>query len=392
MKTYLDSGASTKVDPKILEKMKPYFTQKYGNASSGHSWGQEAKHAMEDARETIAKSIRAKPEEIIFTSGGTESNNFALKSTAFTNREKGNHIITTKIDHDCVLHSCKWLEKQGFKITYLNVDENGFVKTDELQNAITKKTILFSAIHGNNEIGTIQNLKELTKISHEHDVYFHTDACQSYTKTKLDVKEQDLDMATINAHKLNGPKGVGALYIKTGTEIDAWQHGGGHERGMRSSTENIHGIVGFGEAVRIAMKPEHVERMTKLRDNLIKGVLEIPNVELNGPTGNKRLCNNTNFCFQGIEGEALGGYLDLKEIASSTGSACSSHTLEPSHVITAIGRTPEQANSSVRITLSRFTTQEEINYLLQELPGIVTKLRRISPLSKVVDYVLKKSS
>lgn len=390
MKSYLDNGASTMVDPKIIEKMMPYFNKKYGNASSGHVWGQEAKHAMEEAREQIAKSISAKPEEIIFTSGGTESNNFALKSTAFTNKEKGNHIITTKIEHDCVLNSSKWLEKQGFKITYLDVDEKGFIDLNQLREEINKKTLLVSVIHGNNEVGTIQKLKQISKICHEHETYFHTDACQSHTKTELDVKKQDLDMVTLNAHKINGPKGVGALYIKTGTRIEAWQHGGGHERGLRSGTENIPGIIGFAEAVRIGMKPEHKQRMTRLRDKLIKTTLEIPEVYLNGPEGNQRLCNNANFFFKGIEGEAIGGYLDLKGIASSTGSACSSHTLEPSHVLLAMGKTPEQANSSIRLSLSRFTTQEEIDYTIKELPGIIKKLRGISPFGKMMDYVLKK--
>jgi cysteine desulfurase len=391
MKAYLDSGASTMVDPKVVEKTLPYFTEKYGNASSGHLWGREAKEAMEDAREKIAKTIGAKPEEIVFTSGGTESNNFVTKSLAFMHREKKNHIITTKIEHDCVLHSCKWLEKQGFKVTYLNVDKEGFVLPADLADVITDKTILFSVIHGNNETGTIQNLKELSKICHEKNVLFHTDACQSHTKTKLNVKTQDLDFVTLNSHKIHGPKGVGALYIREGVKLDAWQHGGGHEKGLRSSTENISGIVGFGEAAKLGMNPKHVRHMTVLRDRLIDGVMEIPDVLLNGPRGDKRLCNNANFVFTGVEGESVGGYLDLKGIASSTGSACSSHTLEPSHVLLAIGRTPEQANSSIRLTLSRFNTKEEIDYTLKVLPGIVKKLRRMSPLGKVVDYVLKKS-
>lgn len=391
MKAYLDSGASTRVDPKVVEKMLPYFTEKYGNASSTHHWGLEAKEAMEQAREQIAKSISARPEEIIFTSGGTESNNMTLKSVAFTNREKGNHIITTRIEHDCVLNSAKWLEKQGFKATYLNVDEQGFADLNQLQETINRRTLLVSVIHGNNEIGTIQNLKELSRITHDAGAYFHTDACQSHTKTELNVKTQNLDLVTLNAHKIHGPKGIGALYIREGTRIDAWQHGGGHEKGLRSSTENIPGIVGFAEAVRLGMKPGHVEHMTKMRDTLIKGIMEIPDVLLNGPAGNKRLCNNANFVFKNIEGEAIGGYLDLKGIASSTGSACSSHTLEPSHVLMAIGRTPEEANGSIRLTISRFNTMEEIDYVLNELPGIVKKLRRMSPLGKVVDYVLKRS-
>ena len=234
-------------------------------------------------------------------------------------------------------------------------------------------------------------MKEIARIVHEHDAYFHTDACQSHTKTALNVKTQNLDLVTLNAHKIHGPKGVGALYIREGTRIEAWQHGGGHERGLRSSTENIPGIIGFAEAVRLGMNKKHVEHMTRLRDKLIKGVLEIPDTLLNGPRGDKRLCNNANFVFKNVEGEAIGGYLDLKGVASSTGSACSSHSLEPSHVLLAIGRTPEEANGSIRLTISRFTTEEEVDYVLEVLPGIIKKLRRMSPLTKVVDYVLKKS-
>lgn len=377
---YLDNAATTKPDPKVLKAMLPYFTEKYGNASSNHSKGREAKDAIEKARSIIAKSIGARTEEIIFTSGGTEANNFAIKSTAFNNKNKGNHIITTKIEHDCVLNTCKWLEKQGFKVTYLNVDKKGFVNPKDLEKAITDKTTLVSIIHGNNEIGTIQDLKTLGEVCKKHNVYFHTDACQSYTKTELNVKEMPIDLITINAHKIHGPKGVGALYIRKGTNIKAWQHGGGHEKNLRSGTENIHGIVGFGESVKQALSSKHIKYMTKIRDKLIKGVLKMPEVELNGPEGSKRLCNNTNFYFKRIEGEAIGGYLDLKGVASSTGSACSTHTLEPSHVLQAIGRSKAEANGSLRLSISRFTTEQEIDYVLKVLPGIVKKLRLISPL------------
>lgn len=390
-KIYLDNGATTKVDPKVLKAMTPYFMEKYGNASSTHMFGQNSKYALEKARKIIAKSIKAKTDEIIFTSGGTESNNFAIKSIAFTNRKKGNHIITTKIEHSCVLNSCEWLETQGFKITYLDVDEKGFVNPRDLESAITNKTILVSIIHGNNEIGTIQDLEELGKICKKHSVYFHTDACQSYTKTELNVKKQLLDLVTLNSHKIHGPKGVGVLYIKKGTKIKAWQHGGGHEQNLRGGTENTSGIVGFTEAVKLALNKKHIIHMAKLRDKLIKGIFKIPDVILNGPTRNKRLCNNINFCFKGIEGEALGGYLDAKGICSSTGSACSSRTLESSHVLKAINVPNEYINGSLRLTLSRFTTEEEIDYVLSVLPKIVKNLRKISPLYKVVDYVLKKS-
>jgi cysteine desulfurase len=378
---YLDNAATTKIDPKVLKAMLPYFDQKYGNASSTHTKGREAKNAMEDARRVIAKSIGAASEEIIFTSGGTESNNFAIKSIAFNNRERGNHIITTKIEHDCVLNTCKWLATQGFEITYLDVDKEGFVRAEDLEKAITPKTILASIIHGNNEIGTIQDLKALGEICKKHKVYFHTDACQSYTKTEINVKKQPVDLITLNAHKIHGPKGVGALYIRKGTSIKAWQHGGGHERNLRSGTENIPGIVGFAEAFKQADSNKHIKYMTRLRDMIIEGIEKsIPESRLNGPRSDKRLCNNINFIFSRIEGEAIGGYLDLKGISSSTGSACSSHSLEPSHVLQAIGLSKADANGSLRLSVSRFTTEEEINYVLELLPGIIKKLRMISPL------------
>ncbi len=377
---YLDNAATTRVAPEVLKAMKPYFTDKYGNASSSHSKGKQAKQALEKARTTIADSIGAKPNEIVFTSGGTEANNFAIKSVAFNNKNKGNHIITTRIEHDSVLNTCKWLETKGFKVTYLGVDKKGFVNPKDLEKAITKKTILASIIHGNNEIGTIQDLKKLGAICKKHNLYFHTDACQSYTKTSLNVNKQNLDLVTLNAHKIHGPKGVGALYIRKGVNIKAWQHGGGHEKNMRSGTENIHGIVGFAKATRLGMKKKHMKHMTRLREKLISGVLKIPDVELNGPRGNKRLCNNTNFYFKRIEGEAIGGYLDLKGIASSTGSACAAHTLEPSHVLQAIGRSKAEANGSIRLSLGRYNTEEEIDYVLKMLPGIVKKLRIMSPL------------
>ncbi|OIO63366.1 cysteine desulfurase NifS [Candidatus Woesearchaeota archaeon CG1_02_33_12] len=376
---YLDNGATTMLDPKVIEAMLPYFTAKYGNASSAHSFGEEASEALEKSRAVIAKSINANPDEIIFTSGGTESNNFALKSIAFTNKNKGNHIIVSKVEHKCIMKACKWLEQQGFNITYLGVDKEGFVNPDDLEKAITDKTILVSIIHGNNETGTINDLKKLGDVCKKHSVYFHTDACQSYTKTEINVKNQDIDLITLNAHKIHGPKGIGALYIRKGTSIKPWQHGGDHEFGMRAGTEDIPGIVGFAEAVKIAMNKKHIAYMANLRDILIKGVLEIPEVKLNGPIGAKRLCNSANFTFKGIEGEAIGGYLNNKGIASSTGSACSARTLEPSYVLMAIGLSHEQANSSLRLTLSRFTTKEEIDYTLKVLLEVVKSLRKISP-------------
>ena len=391
--TYMDNGATAKVTSEILEAMQPYYKELYGNASSSHKLGRDAKIALENSRKIIADSINAQPREIIFTSGGTESNNFAIKSIAFTNRTKGNHIITTKVEHKCILRSCKWLESQGFKVTYLDVDSKGFVSPEALNAAITKNTILVSILHGNNEVGTIQDLETIGKVCKKHNIYFHTDACQSYTKTEINVKKQNIDLITLNSHKIHGPKGVGALYIRNGVKIEPWQHGGDHEFGMRAGTENIHGIVGFAKAVQLANKEKNIECMTYLRDKLIHCILsKIPDAKLNGPTGDKRLCNNINFSFKAVEGEAIGGYLDQKGICSSTGSACSEATLEPSYVLTALGLSHEEANGSLRLTLSRFTTEAEVDYVLQELPKIIAKLRRMSPLTKAIDYVLAKSN
>jgi cysteine desulfurase len=374
---YLDNAASTKVDENVLKSMLPYFTEKYGNASSQHLAGQEAKNALEKSRRTIAKAIKAHTHEIIFTSGGTESNNLVLKGLFFKNPER-NHIITTKIEHDCILNSCKWLEKQGAKITYLDVDKEGFVNPKDVEKAITDKTLVVSIIHANNEIGTIQNLEEIGEICKEKNVLFHTDACQSFTKVPINVKKQHLNLVTLNSHKIHGPKGVGALYIKDGIKITPLAHGGGHERNLRSGTENIPGIVGFAKAVEIA-KQKDVERITILRNKLIEGLLKISNVQLNGPK-EKRLCNNVNVSFNNIEGEAIGGYSENSGIYVSTGSACMSHSLEPSHVLRAIGLSPVQSNSSLRLSLSKYTTEEDIDYVLKVLVKIVEKLRRISPL------------
>ena len=373
---YLDNAATTPLDPAVTAAMLPFFEEKFGNASSSHRAGRDAKDAMEKARAAIAKSIGARPEEIFFTSGGTEANNFAIKSAAFSNRSKGNHIITSRIDHDCVLNSCKWLESQGFKVTYLDVDREGFVNIDELEAVINPKTILVSIIHGNNEIGTIQDIAAIGKLCRDRGVYFHTDACQSYTKTEIDVKKQDLDMVTLNAHKIHGPKGVGALYIREGVSIGEWQSGGGHERGFRSGTENIAGIIGFAEAVKTGMDRKHRLRMAELRDRLIDSILRIDGAQLNGPSGNRRLCNNANFLFPKISnaGELIGGYLDQKGICSSAGSACSVHSKEPSHVLLAIGIGREEAFCGLRLTISRFTTEQEVDDAVKALQGIVKKI------------------
>jgi len=385
---YLDNAATTKVDEKVFEKMKLYFTEKYGNASSSHLEGRKAKDALEKSRKIIAKSIRGKTDEIVFTSGGTESNNFILKGLWFWNQKNKtgkNHIITTKIEHDCVLNTCKWLETMGADVTYLDVDEEGFVDLEQLENSITDKTIVVSIIHGNNEIGTIQDLEKLGRVVKEKnkDVLFHTDACQSFTKTKIDVKKQNLDFVTLNAHKIHGPKGVGAAYIKeeVNDKIVPLFHGGGHELGLRSGTENVSSAVGFAEAVKQADKKD-VKKMTELRDKLIQGLKEIPKTKINGPEGSdgdKRLCNNINVSFSNIEGESIGGYMENEGIYISTGSACSSHTLKTSHVLKALGLEPLIANSSVRISISKYTTEEDIDYVLEKINKTVKKLRSLSP-------------
>lgn len=377
---YLDNAATTQTDEAVFKAMKPFFDEKYGNASSQHWIGQEAKRALEESRETIARSIGARYDEIIFTSGGTESNNLTLKGLYFANKDTGkNHIITTKIEHDCVLNSCKWLESLGAKVDYLDVDEEGFIDLKQLKEKITDKTLVVSVIHGNNEVGTIQDIEAIGKITKEKGVLFHTDACQSYTKVGINVKKQNLDLVTLNAHKIHGPKGVGALYIRKGIKLTPLFHGGGHEYNIRSTTENIPGIVGFAKAVKIA-SPSHIKHMTKLRDRLIDGLLKIPNVTLNGSKGDKRLCNNINVSFNNIEGEAVGGYLDSYNICSSTGSACSSHSLNPSHVLIAMGLDHAKINTSVRLSVSKFNSEDDIDKTLEVIEKIVPKLRKMSPV------------
>ncbi len=382
---YLDNASTTPIDSQVLKAMQPYLTSKYGNASSQHAKGREAKEALEKSRKIIAKSIGAKSSEIYFTSGGTESNNWTTKGLFFKQKELQtgkNHIITTKIEHDCVLNSCKWLEKtQAAKVTYLDVNSEGFIDLQQLKDSITDKTFLVSIIHGNNEIGTIQDLKEIGKICREKKVLFHIDACQSYTKTEVNVKKQNLDLITLNAHKIHGPKGVGVLYIRKGIQITPLQHGGGHESGLRSGTESISGIVGFAEAVKISNNKD-IKKMKQLQEKMINEILKIPNTKINGPIpGEKRLCNNINICFSNIEGESIGGYLERENIFTSTGSACSSHALEPSHVLTAIGRSHIETNSSIRVSISKFTTEEDISKFLNLLPKVVNKLRRLSPFA-----------
>ncbi|MEK6917679.1 MAG: cysteine desulfurase family protein [Nanoarchaeota archaeon] len=373
---YLDNAATTKVDEKVLKGMLPYFSEKYGNASSIHTFGLEAKNALENSRRMIAKSINAKPSEIVFTSGGTESNNFAITGLTYANYPSKTHIITSKIEHDCVLNTCKYLEKHVAQVTYLGVDKEGFVNPKDAEKAITNKTFLVSIIHGNNEIGTVQNIEDIGKICKAKGVLFHTDACQSFTKVPIDVKKMNIDLMTMNSHKIHGPKGVGALYIREGIKIDPLLHGGGHERKMRSGTENVSGIVGFAKAVEIANQKD-VKNMEGLRDYLIGKILRIPNTNLNGPK-EKRLCNNINVSFNNIDGEVLGGYLENEGIYVSTGSACASHSQESSHVLKAIGLNPKQLAGSIRISISKYTTKEEIDYVIEKLTKIVEKLRRFS--------------
>ena len=375
---YFDNAATTKMDERVVKAMLPYFNKDYGNASSKHVFGNRVRDALEKSRKIIAKKIKASKKEIIFTSGGTESNNLALKGLFFANHPEKNHFITTKIEHDSILNVCKWLEKQGARVTYLDVDKEGFVNINDVEKAITDETILVSIIHANNEVGTINDLEAIGKICREKDVLFHTDACQSFTKVPIDIKKQNLDLVTLNAHKIHGPKGVGALYTKQGINITPLAHGGGHENKLRSGTENIPGIVGFAKAVEISNMKD-TENMEKLRDKLIDGLLKINNVNLNGPK-EKRLCNNVNVSFNNIEGEAIGGYLENKGIYTSTGSACMSHTLETSHVLKALGLPPLKANSSLRISISKFTTEEEVDYFLEKIQKIVKKLRIFSPV------------
>lgn len=378
---YLDYAATTPVDPRVLEIMKPYFLSRFGNASSLHKFGQEAKRALEDSRENIARLINAEPEEIIFTSGGTESDNMAIEEIVYPNRDKGKHVITSKIEHPAILETCEFIESDGFDVTYLNVDKTGMVNPDDVRKAITDKTTLVTIMHANNEIGTIEPIEEIGKICRKEGVVFHTDAVQTFGKIPIDVKKMNIDLLSGSGHKIYGPKGVGFLYVRKGIGITPLIHGGGQEFGKRSGTENISGIVGFGVAAEIARKEMKKEsaRESKLRDYLIKNVLKIENSHLNGHPV-KRLPNNANFWFDFIEGESLITHLDFYGIAASTGSACSSKSLEPSHVLRAIGLKHEQAHGSLRLTLGKYTKKSDVDYVLSVLPKVVKRLREISPL------------
>ena len=379
---YLDNAATTSLSKEVLDAMIPYLTDYYGNASSIYKIGRDSKKALEESRETVAEIIGCKVQELYFTASGSEADNWAVKGIAYTNRSKGNHILTTAIEHHAILHTCESLKKEGFKITYLPVDEFGMVSPSDLENAITDQTILISIIFANNEIGTIQPIKELAAIAKAHGIPFHTDAVQATGTLPIDVNDLGVDLLSMSAHKFHGPKGVGALYIRQGIRIGNLIDGGAQERNRRAGTENIAGIVGLAHALRIANAhlEEKTLRITTLRDRLIQGIQEkIPYVRLNGhPT--KRLPGNVNFSFRFIEGESMLLMLDLNDIAASSGSACTSGSLDPSHVLLAIGLPHEIAHGSLRLSIGDENTEEEIDRVLEVLPGIVEKLRNMSPL------------
>lgn len=389
-KIYLDNAATTKTRPEVVEAMLPYFNDMYGNPSSVYEFASQNKKAVDDARGTIAKALGADITEIYFTGGGTESDNWALKATAEAYEGKGNHIITSKIEHHAILHTCEYLEKRGFEVTYVDVDEAGIIKLDQLEKAIRPTTILISVMFANNEIGTLQPIKEIGAIAKKHNILFHTDAVQAFGQVEIDVNDMNIDMLSASAHKLNGPKGIGFLYVRKGVKIRSLIHGGGQERQRRAGTENVPGIVGFGKAVEIAMATmkERAEKETELRDYLIKRVLaEVPYVRLNGDR-KRRLPNNVNFSFQFIEGESLLIMLDMNHICASSGSACTSGSLDPSHVLLAIGLPHEIAHGSLRLTLSEDNTKEEIDYTVEKIKEIVDKLRKMSPLYE--DFIKKR--
>ena len=398
---YLDYAATTPMDPRVIEEVNKHFRESYGNSSSLHSIGQKAALTLVKSRQTVASLINVQRDEIFFTSSGTEADNLAILGVAFKNKSRGNHIITSAIEHHAVENTCKQLEKRGFKVTFLPVDKSGLINLKELEDKITDKTIIISIMFANNEIGTIEPIKEIGKIAKNHDIIFHTDAVQAFGKVPIDVDEMNIDLLSATAHKLYGPKGVGMLYIRNkgiregwGKYIEPIMYGGGHERDMRPSTVNIPGIAGFAKAVEIAKEemPKEIERETKLRDKIIHTVLNnIEDSYLNGhPT--QRLPNNVNLGFRFIEGESIVLDLDGEGIATSTGSACSSKSLEPSHILLAIGLRPEEAHGSLRATVGRFTMEDDVDYFLEKLPPIIERLRKMSPLKKGVDYMFDKNN
>ena len=384
---YLDNAATTKTRPEVVEAMLPYFTEYYGNPSSVYEFSGISKKAVQESREIIANSLGAKANEIYFTAGGSESDNWALIATAEAYAEKGKHIITSKIEHHAVLHTCEYLEKRGFDITYLNVDENGSIKLDELKKAIRPDTILISVMFANNEIGTIEPIKEIGEIAKEHKILFHTDAVQAFGHVPINVDDYHIDMLSASGHKINGPKGIGFLYIRAGVKSRSFVHGGGQERKRRAGTENVTGIVGFGKAVELAVAgmEERTRKETELREYLMERVMkEVPYTRING-SRKSRLSNNVNFAFQFIEGESLLIMLDMKGICGSSGSACTSGSLDPSHVLLAIGLPHEIAHGSLRLTLDEENTREEMDYVVEAIKEIVAKLRSMSPLYE--DYI-----
>ena len=386
---YLDNAATTKVRPEVVEAMLPYFTEIYGNASAVYDFGQKCKQAIEDARETIGSSIGTRASNIYFTAGGSESDNWALKGVAEVYKDKGKHIITTKIEHHAILHTCAYLEQQGYEVTYLDVDADGLVSPEDVKKAIRPDTILISVMYANNEIGTIEPIEEIGAIAHEHGILFHTDAVQAYAQVPIDVEKMHIDLLSASGHKLNGPKGIGFLYIRQGLKLKSFIHGGAQERKRRAGTENVPGIVGLGKAVEIAMATmdERIKKESELRDYLIARIEdEIPFAKLNGHRV-KRLPNNINFCFRFIEGESMLIMLDMAGICGSSGSACTSGSLDPSHVLLAIGLPHEIAHGSLRLTLSDEITKEQLDYVVDHLKEIVAKLRSMSPLYE--DYAKK---
>lgn len=379
---YFDNAATTRISKEVLDSMMPYLTKEYGNPSSIYSLGRESRDAVENARAQVAKSLNCESKNIFFTGSGSESDNWAIKGVAFANKDKGRHIVTSSIEHHAVLHSCQYLGRQGFEVTYLPVKGNGIVDVDELKEAIRKNTILISVMYANNEVGAIQPIKEIGELARKKEIYFHTDAVQAVGNLGIDLEELNVDLLSLSGHKFNGPKGVGALYIKDGVKIDNLIHGGGQERGKRASTESVANIVGLGTAIELATEDIESKNkyLTSLRERCINGIMEkIPDTILNGDA-QRRLPGNVNVCFKYIEGESILLMLDQLRIYASSGSACTSGSLEPSHVLLALGLAHEIAHGSLRLTFSMDNTKEEIDHLLEALPGIVKKLRRMSPL------------
>lgn len=390
MTVYMDNNATTALKKEALEAMLPYYKDIYGNASSKfYKVGRDAEQALYKMRESIAKNIGAKNvNEIYFTASGCEADNWAVKGIASANRGKGNHIITTKIEHHAILNACEYLEKHGFNVTYLDVDEYGLVSPEAVEAAITEETVLISVMTANNEIGTIEPIKEIAQIAREHKIIFHTDAVQAIGHMPINVQDMGVDMLSLSAHKFHGPKGVGVLYIRNGVRIDNLIHGGGQERGKRAATENLAGIAGLDKALEIAVTDleKNTVHMKKMRDRLIEGIRKnIPYCRLNGPEDERRLCNNVNFSFKYVEGESVLMMLDMKNIAASSGSACASGSLDPSHVLLAIGLPHEIAHGSLRLSVGEDTTEEEVDYVIEALPPIIKRLREMSPLYEGVE-------